>query len=153
MRSEEAQDVVHIGNVIRNAIVFDFKNWRGNNVSTDRLLETVARLFDLLQERHVEYVLVGGIALLQYVEGRNTQDIDLIMALASLGDLPEIEIADQNADFVRANFNELRIDILLTDNPLFEKVRREYTTTRPFIEQEIPTATVDGLLLMKMYAL
>ena len=97
-------------------------------VSTDGLLETVARLFSLLQERQIEYVLVGGIALLKYVEGRNTQDIDIIMALSSLEDLPEIKVADQNPDFIRAKLNELQIDILLTENPLFDKVRREYTT-------------------------
>ena len=153
MKAVRSENTVHIGNVIRNAIVFNPRNWRGNIVSTDRLLETVAHLFALLQERQVEYVLVGGIALLKYVEGRNTQDIDLIMALSSLDDLPEIQVADKNPDFIRGKFNELQIDILLTHNPLFDKIRREYTTSQPFIEQEIPTATVEGLLLLKMYAL
>ncbi len=31
-----------------------------------------------LAERKIEYWLVGGVALLSYVDGRNTQDIDLI---------------------------------------------------------------------------
>jgi hypothetical protein len=153
MKVTRVENTLHIGNIIRNAIVFNSKNWRGNIVSTDGLLETVARLFTLLQERQIEYVLVGGIALLKYVEGRNTEDIDIIMALSSLDDLPEIKVADQNPDFIRAKFNGLQIDILLTHNPLFDKVQREYTTTQHFIEQEIPTATVEGLLLLKMYAL
>lgn len=153
MRSSRDEDKLHIGNIVRNGVVFNFRNWRGNEVSADNLLETVARLFALLKERQVDYVLVGGIALLQYVEGRNTEDIDLIMALASLDSLPEIQIADQNADFLRGKFNELQIDILLTRNPLFDKIRQQYTTIQPFIEQEIPTATVEGLLLLKMYAL
>lgn len=38
----------------------------------DILIETVSRFFSLLRERQIDYVLVGGIALLQYVEGRNT---------------------------------------------------------------------------------
>ena len=59
---------VHIGNVIRNAIVFDFKNSRGGAVSTDTLLQTVARLFELLDERQIDYLLVGGVALLQYTD-------------------------------------------------------------------------------------
>jgi hypothetical protein len=46
-------------------------------VDSDFLIETVARFFALLCERRIEYVLVGGIATLQYVEGRNTEDIDL----------------------------------------------------------------------------
>jgi len=48
-------------------------------MNSDFLIETVTRFFALLRERQIEYVLVGGIALLQYVEGRNTEDIDLIM--------------------------------------------------------------------------
>ena len=58
---------VHIGRVIQEARVFDFKNWRGGGGSTDDLLQTVARLFALLHERRIEYVLVGGVAMLQYV--------------------------------------------------------------------------------------
>jgi hypothetical protein len=144
---------VHIGNVIRNARVFDFKNSRRGAMSTDTLLQTVAQIFKLLDERQVDYLLVGGIALLTYIEGRNTQDIDLIMAVASLEKLPEIKVIDQNESFARGDFNELQIDLLLTRNPLFDKVQRDYATIRQFIEQVIPCATVEGLLLLKMYAL
>ncbi|HXG68217.1 MAG TPA: hypothetical protein VNO70_24185 [Blastocatellia bacterium] len=91
--------------------------------------------------------------MLQYVEGRNTEVIDLIMALSSLENLPEIRIVDRNPDFVRGEFYNLQIDILLTSNPLFDKARRQYATTQSFVEQEIPCATVEGLLLLKMYAL
>ncbi|HXG65330.1 MAG TPA: hypothetical protein VNO70_09490 [Blastocatellia bacterium] len=153
MRSTGADNKVHIGNVIRNAVVFNFKNWQEGGVSADNLLETVARLFALLKERQIDYLLVGGIALLQYVEGRNTEDIDLIMAVSSLEKLPEIQILDQNPDFARGKFQELQIDILLTSNPLFDKVRRQYAAPQSFVEQEIPCATVEGLLLLKMYAL
>ena len=144
---------VHIGNVIRNAIVFNFRNSLGGAVITDNLLQTVSRLFALLDERQIEYLLVGGIALLQYIEGRNTQDIDLIIAGSSLGKLPEIQIIEQSVDFARGQFNELQIDMLLTRNPLFDKVKRDYATTQQFVEQAIPCATVEGLLLLKMYAL
>ncbi len=144
---------VHIGNVIRNAVVFNFRNSLGGAVITDNLLQTVSRLFALLDERQIEYALVGGIALLQYVEGRNTQDIDLIMAVSSLEKLPEIQIIEQNRDFARGKFDELQIDLFLTRNPLFDKVKRDYATIRQFVEQAIPCATVEGLLLLKMYAL
>ena len=70
--------------------MFNFKNRRGDTMNADSLLQTVARLFALLRERQIEYALVGGIALLQYIEGRNTEDIDLIMALSSLEKLPAI---------------------------------------------------------------
>jgi hypothetical protein len=101
----------------------------------------------------VDYVLVGGIALLTYVEGRNTQDIHLIMALPSLSKLPEINIESQDKYFVRGKFGELQIDILLTKNPLFAKVEKSYTTTKQFMDRTIRCATVDGLLLLKLFAL
>jgi hypothetical protein len=117
------------------------------------LLQDVARLFNLLHEKQTEYLLVGGIALLQYIEGRNTEDIDLIMASSLLKKLPEIEITSQDANFARGKFGELQIDILLTRNRLFERVRRHYATRQRFVEQDIDCANVEGLLLLKLYAL
>jgi hypothetical protein len=144
---------VHIGKVIRDAHAFNPQNWGKGAMNTDGLLQSVARLFDLLREREIDYVLVGGIALLNYVEGRNTEDIDLIMALSALKELPEIVITSQDADFARGKFGDLQIDFLLTQNKLFEKILRENMTIQRFDGQLIPTATVDGLLLLKLYAL
>jgi hypothetical protein len=147
------QPSIQIGKVILNALIFSFRKSRENAVNGDNLLGTVARLFILLEERQVEYVLVGGIAVLQYVGGRNTEDIDLIMALQDLKELSEIEIKSQEMYFAKGKFEELSIDLLLTTNPLFEKVGREYTILQRFVEQDIPCATVEGLLLLKLYAL
>jgi len=152
MRTAEAREV-HIGKVVRNAVLFNFGKKRGGAVQGDDLLQAVSRLFVLLGERRTDYLLVGGIALLKYVEGRNTEDIDLIMALSSLEKLPEIRIENRDDDFARGFFDGLQIDLLLTTNPLFEKVRRQYATAQRFVEREIPCATVEGLLLLKLYAL
>lgn len=122
-------------------------------MNTDPLPQTVHQLFELLEQRHISYVLVGGVALLIYIEGRNTQDIDLIMALSSLEKLPEIKVSSRDMYFARGEFEGLHIDILLTENPLFDKVRQKYSTSQHFQEQDIPTATVEGLLLLKLYAL
>ncbi|MCI0395197.1 MAG: hypothetical protein L0332_03855 [Chloroflexi bacterium] len=149
----ERQTPVHIGRVIRNAVTFNSRNWDEFTMNPDSLLQSVANLFTLLQQRQVNYVLVGGVALLKYIEGRNTEDIDLIMALSSLEKLPEIHVTSQDVFFARGEFENLQIDILLTQNPLFAKVQRHYTTTHYFVEQVIPTATVEGLLLLKLYAL
>lgn len=144
---------VHIGEVVRNAVLFDFKNLRGERLSAGSLVQTVDRLFRLLDERQIDYLLVDGIAMLQYVEGRNTEDIDLIMALSSLERLPEIRIESRDEDFAHGRFQDLKVDLLLTRNSLFEDVRRRYATRRPFVEREIPCATVEGLILLKLYAL
>ncbi len=122
-------------------------------MNTDSLLDSVEQLFALLETREIEYVLVGGIALLHYVEGRNTEDLDLIMALASLKKLPEIKVASKDMYFVRGEYGELQIDILLTKNPLFKQVQNKYSVTRHILDRDIPLATVEGLLLLKLYAL
>jgi hypothetical protein len=144
---------VYIGEVIRNAVVFNPVNPQEILMNPDILIETVARFFSLLRERQIDYVLVGGIALLQYVEGRNTEDIDLIMAVSALERLPEMHLENLDADFARNKFGDLRVDVLLTSNPLFDEVSKRYTTSRRFVEQEIPCATVEGLILLKLYAL
>ena len=145
--------IPQIGSVLRNAVTFNFKNSREALVRAEVIPTQVEQFFNLLETRRIEYVLVNGIALLTYVEGRNTQDIDLIMALPSLEKLPEIEIESQDMYFVRGKFGELQIDILLTKNPLFAKVEKDYTTTRQFMDRKIRCATVEGLILLKLFAL
>jgi hypothetical protein len=151
MKTLEAQSPIRIGNVVRNALVFG-SSW-GATVSDSSILDAVERLFALLGERRIDYLLVGGIALLQYVEGRNTEDIDLILSPSSLARLPEIEVVGEEEGFARGIFQGLRIDLLLTSNPLFESVTQRYATTRAFVERAIPCATVEGLILLKLYAL
>jgi len=151
--SSNTSPQVYIGEVIRNAVVFNPVNPQEILMNPDILIETVARFFSLLRERQIDYVLVGGIALLQYVEGRNTEDIDLIMAVSALDRLPELHLQSLASDFARNKFGDLRVDVLLTSNPLFDKVSKRYTTSRRFVEQEIPCATVEGLILLKLYAL
>lgn len=122
-------------------------------MTADSLLAQVQELFALLDQRKSDYVLVGGIALLTYVEGRNTQDIDLIMALPSLAKIPEIRISSQDMYFARGLFGELQIDVLLTSNPLYDKVAKKYVAKKNFLDREIRCATVEGLILLKLFAL
>ena len=145
--------IPEIGNVLRNAVLFNFKNPSNAVLNADSLPAQVEQLFNLLEERKSDYVLVGGIALLTYVEGRNTQDIDLIMALPSLTKIPEVQIFSQDMYFARGQFGELQIDVLLTRNPLFEAVAKNYSTVKKFLDRDIRCATVEGLILLKLFAL
>jgi hypothetical protein len=147
------QRSAQIGDVIRNAVVFNIKNWLGGMMNSDSLIQSVQDFFSLLEQRKIDYVLVGGIAILHYIEGRNTQDLDVLMAVSALEKLPELKIQNQDLYFVRASYNELQIDILLTQNPLFKKVHSQYSKVENFLDRNIPLATVEGLLLLKLYAL
>lgn len=147
------QSSAQIGKVIRDAVVFNVKNWTDDMVNSDSLIQSVQDLFTLLEQRKVDYVLAGGIALLHYIDGRNTQDIDILMALSSIEKLPELKIINQDLYFIRAAYGELQIDILLTKNPLFKKVFESFSKTQQFLDRKIPIAKVEGLLLLKLYAL
>jgi len=147
------QSSAQIGDVIRNAVVFNIKNWPGGMMNSDSLIQSVQDFFTLLEQRKIDYVLVGGIAILHYIEGRNTQDLDVLMAVSALEKLPELKVASQDMYFVRASYNELQIDILPTQNPLFKNVHSQYSKVEKFLDRNIPLATVEGLLLLKLYAL
>ena len=146
--------VVDIGDVILHGIVFDPKNSvRVHSMDADELVRSVPRLFDLLDQRQVDYLLVGGIAMLAYVRGRNTQDIDLIVPRDQLARVPEISVEEENPDFALGYLGQLRLDFLLTHNQLFDTVRKRYATRQRFADREVPCATVEGLLLLKLFAL
>lgn len=145
---------VDIREVIAHGLVFDPKNSEAlRTMDLHDLLLSVPRLFELLEQRDVDYTLVGGIAMLVYVQGRNTQDIDLILSADGLSRLPEIKVLDRKGHFARGTLGGLQVDLLLTDNLLFEKVRRQHTVRQRFAEREIPCASVEGLLLLKLFAL
>lgn len=145
--------IVAIGEIIKNGVVFDMKNWGTDLSNSDNLPEIVDRLFTTLAERNIDYLLVGGVALLSYIEGRNTQDIDLILSLEDLAALPEITVMDENRDFARGVYETVQIDLLLTRNSLFELVRNQYVANREFGGRTVRCVTVEGLVLLKLFAL
>jgi len=139
--------VLAIDEIVQNAHAFDPRA-----AMTTDLRPAVEALFDELETKGVDYVLVGGVALLSYVEGRNTQDIDLIVSPGDLGKVPW-DAQAQDANFARASFRGIRVDLLLRNNALFDEVARTERTTVPFQGRPVVTATRAGLLLLKLYAL
>lgn len=139
-----------IGGVIRDARLFDLER---RQMQDDEITRVVNELFDLLAARQVEYVVVGGIAMLFYIEGRNTRDIDLILALADLQNISEMKIMYEERDFARADFRGLQIDILQTQNKFFSLVQNKYTAQNEFQNHKLQIATPEGLVLLKLYAL
>jgi hypothetical protein len=78
--------------------------------------------------------------------------VDLIMDPAqAVALLPGAKIVDR--DFGVASHRGVRVDLLLSTNPLFESVRRKERTVIEFAGHEIPAATRRGLVLLKLYAL
>lgn len=125
----------------------------GSCMDTDSLYSSAEALFDLLEAKSIPHVLVGGLALLFHADSRNTEDVDLIVALPDLKDLPDLHLEDRNEWFAKASFGPLRVDLLLTDNPLFALVAARHVESRTFRGHTLRVATAEGLLLLKLYAL
>ena len=151
---------VNVGQVLQNAAVFNFSRHHDSQsfMNTANIPEEAEEFFNLLEERRVAYLLVGAVALLAHVPGRNTEDIDLVISLSEQERLaPEVAVLERDSFFARARFRTLRVDFLGTENPLFSKVAAKYSTTRSFAfllaPRTIPCATPEGLMLLKLYAL
>lgn len=51
--------IVAIGEIVKNGIIFDMKNWNRDLSSAEQLPDLVERLFSILDERKIDYILVG----------------------------------------------------------------------------------------------
>lgn len=115
--------------------------------------QAVESLFRTLSERGVRYLLVGGVAMVRYVPGRNTEDIDLLLALEELYRLPELRVLERTDWFARGDYQGIQVDCLFTANPLFRHVLESRATAHAFRELNVPCATAEGLVLLKLFAL
>jgi hypothetical protein len=150
-----------VAQILHAAAVLDPGAWNGQHFPEAQLSSNIEGglrddlldLFGRLHSRGIAYLLVGGVAMLTYVDGRNTRDVDLVLSLASLERLSEITISQRNGDFARGHFRTLQVDVLLTTNPVFELVQQTYAQVHRFLEIDVRCATIQGLLLLKFYAL
>ena len=60
-------------------MVFNVKNWSREILNSDSLIKSVDELFVLLENQNIKYTVTGGIALLNYIEARNSEVIELIV--------------------------------------------------------------------------
>ena len=137
-----------IGDILTRAAAF---NPRAKMPEGD-LRTKLHALFDELERLQVDCLLVGGVALLSFVAGRNTEDVDLIIDPKDVSRVPwSAELRDD--DFGSATYSSLKVDFLLTTNALFRHVRTTQRSTVSFDDRSIPSVTREGLILLKLYAL
>ncbi len=55
--------------------------------------------------------------------------------------------------FAFGRFQELRIDCLSIENPFFGRIFKEFSTSLDYAFGKMPTATIEGLVLLKLFAL
>lgn len=124
-----------------------------STMEQDDLYTSADGLFTMLREQQIPHVLVGGLAMLFHTDARNTEDVNLIVALPDLAELPWLRIEEQNEWFAKASCGPLRVDLLFTDNPLFALVAAIHASPRTFRSHTVQVATAEGLLLLKLFAL
>ena len=140
---------------IYDANAFNIRNWRdGFPIDYDMLPELVIKFLNLLEEKQVDFCIVGGIAYLAYIQDRNTKDLDILISVAELEKIIDrVEITNKDANFTNAVFEGMQIDFLKTSNSLFEYVKKYETTEYDFTEGLYPIATINGLVLMRFDAI
>lgn len=135
--------------ILRDALIFE----SDSPMNEEHLLKQTQGLLESLNEGKIPHVLVGGLALLQYVDVRNTRDIDLILATEDLPRLPGFVLREKNEWFATGDCGPLRVDLLLTANPFFAEVATKHSRPRRFLDATLHCATPEGIILLKLYAL
>lgn len=140
-----------LGAVLRDALIFSGQT--EPPMIEEHLLKQTRLLLRALSSGQIPHVLVGGLALLQYVDGRNTRAIDLILALEDLPRLPDFVLRERNEWFGTGDSGPLRVDLLFTASPLFAHVARQHAQPRAFLDNTLNCATPEGIILLKLFAL
>lgn len=144
-----------ISQSIYDANAFNIQNWRdGFPIDYDMLPELVTKFLNLLEEKQVDFAIVGGIAYLAYIQDRNTKDLDILISVKELDKILDyVEVTNKDVNFTNAIFEGMRIDFLKTSNSVFEYVKNHETTRYNFEEGLYPVATINGLILMRFDAI
>ena len=148
-------DEVSIKSIIYAANAFNTRNWMDDyKMNFDNLPQSVDKFLKLLSENDIEIVIVGGIALLSYMQDRNTQDLDLIISKSDFDKIsPSLKTIEADDDFANCEtFDGLKVDFLFTENAIFNYVKKGFSQKRNYREGTFYIATVEGLVLMKLYA-
>lgn len=138
--------------VLYHGIAFDLKNW-DKPIVPHHVAAAGEQLLDALDALGADYTLVGGLALLSYVDGRNTQDIDVIARVEDLREIAEFELQEVNEGFAQGTFRGLRVEILRREQPVFDLVASEFSERRSFGALTVKMASAEGLTLLKLFAL
>lgn len=140
---------------IYDANAFNIRNWRdGFPVDYDMLPELVLKFLKLLEEKQVDFCIVGGIAYLAYIQDRNTKDLDILISVTELEKIIDyVEVTNKDVNFTNARFEGMAVDFLKTSNAIFAYVKEHETTSYNYAEGKYPIATVNGLILMRFDAI
>lgn len=125
----------------------------GGTENQDALSHATRRLLETLAHEEIPHLIVGALAMLQYVEGRTTRDIDLIIATDDARRLPDFVLEESNEWFATGTCGQLRVDLLFTRNPFFARFLSKHSAEHILLGQSVRCATPEGIILLKLFAL
>src|SRR5688572_9101904 len=93
-KAVSSESVLDPGRIIYLAHAANPANWM-TPMSAD-YPGLVHEFLEMMRDRQIPFVIVGGIALLQYVRGRNTEDLDILISGQRLAALGELSVTERN---------------------------------------------------------
>lgn len=137
-----------------------------HSTTMEELLDALAITADALQEHHVSYALIGGMATGYRSQPRFTKDLDFLLNVPQVtlpGLLETLEQQGYQFDHVSTirewidhhmfvlSYHGIRIDWLKALIPAYQQVL-ERATEETWLGRPVRVASAEGLILMKLLA-
>lgn len=117
-------------------------------------LDDFLKLIELLENKGIDYALVGGVAMMAIAPGvRATDDYGFIGQKDDFENINELTKVSSDQNFGRYRHNATVVDTLFVENPVFAHALSNYQANCVIAEKTIRSLSPSGMALLKLYAL
>jgi uncharacterized nucleotidyltransferase DUF6036 len=131
------------------------------------LQQAFEALVAILNERHIRYAIIGGLAVLQHTRARTTDDVDALLAVPQTA-MPGLfeslrdggfsvemarnirELRDEGLTSLR--FKDVMIDLMRPLIPAFNHILDRAVTSQ-VLGRDVSVASAEGLIVAKLIAM
>ncbi len=117
-------------------------------------LDDFLKLIELLENKGIDYALVGGVAMMALApNARATDDCDFIGRQSDFESVSELSKVSSDKNFGRYRHNATIVDTLFVENPVFAYALKHYQADCVIADKKIRSLSPSGIALLKLYAL
>ncbi len=117
-------------------------------------LDDFLKLIELLENKGIDYALVGGVAMMALApNARATDDYDFIGRQSDFESVSELLKVSSDKNFGRYRHNATIVDTLFVENPVFAHAWKNYQADCVIADKKIRSLNPSGIALLKLYAL
>ena len=117
-------------------------------------LDDFLKLIELLEDKGIDYALVGGVAMMALApDTRATDDYDFIGRQDDFESVSELSKVSSDKNFGRYRHNATTVDTLFVENPVFAHALKNYQADCVIANKKIRSLSPSGIALLKLYAL